>query len=67
MLKTFFSGLEWDRHRHQMGLAAGVERGGGGGGEEEPVERKRGSEGNMAQRKAVSERVTAEQLTRALT
>lgn len=36
MLKTFFSGLEWDRHRHQMGLAAGVERGGGGGGEEEP-------------------------------
>lgn len=25
MLKTFFSGLEWERHCHQMGLAAGVE------------------------------------------
>ena len=24
MLKTFFSGLEWERHCHQMGLAAGV-------------------------------------------
>lgn len=37
MPKTFFSGLEWERHCHQMGLAAGVEgeegrksRGGGG-------------------------------------
>ncbi len=25
MLKTFFSGLEGERHCHQMGLAAGVE------------------------------------------
>lgn len=25
MLKTFFGGLKWERHRHQMGLAAGVE------------------------------------------
>lgn len=25
MLETFFSGLEWERHCRQMGLAAGVE------------------------------------------
>lgn len=60
MLKTFFSGMEWERHCHQMGLAAGVE------GEEEEEEegggrargRRRGKKSEeWAQKKSDRERV----------
>lgn len=45
MLKTFFSGLEWERHRHQMGLAAGGE------GEDEEEGEGRATEGKMGEEK----------------
>lgn len=54
MLKTFFSGLEWERHRIQMGLAAGME-----GEEEEEGDRKRQREKErhkVAKKKSVSEK-----------
>lgn len=54
MLKTFFSGLEWERHCHQMGLAAGVE------GEEEEEEGERRARGRKRGRKG---RVGSEEIS----